>query len=131
MSAPIRCDIRDDWEDIRQYLVESIGVSSERPEDIYAACVYNQAHYFKNEDGFIILKETYDAFDKTKELFVWAAGSRRLGKSIIKENKDWIKSVAREIGAARISFFSEHKGLARLIGAGVSEVKTLYHMEVT
>lgn len=131
MATPMRSDIRDDWEDIRQYLVESIGVSSERPEDIYAACVYGNAHYFKNEDGFIILSETVDRYDKTKELFVWATGSRVLGKSIIRDNKEWIKSVARDIGAQRITFYTERKGLAKLIGSGVSEVKTLYHMEVT
>ena len=61
-------DIRTCWEEVKPGIVEILKdrTLSYRPEDVYAACVSEQAFLYKAAFGFVILTVEVDEFTKER-----------------------------------------------------------------
>lgn len=131
MEHPIQVDIREDWHLVKPVLTNMLLGYQDLPEDLYAACIYKDASYFRVEDGFIILQQRPLWNPKEKELFVWACCSFKTTNTLIRDNLPWLKEVAKQLGSKKITFWSRSRGLAALIGPDVKQVETHYEMEIT
>ncbi len=108
-------DLRVEWPWIRKGLERILESSRQSwiPEDVYMALKTGSAEAFRAVDlnetvGFVILQK-HEAIDCT-ELFIWAAYTLGDGRDFYED----VESIARDVGAKRVVFWSNRKGWDRL-----------------
>ena len=106
-------DIRTCWEEVRPGIIEVLKdrTLSYRPEDIYAACVTEQAFLYKASFGFVILTVEVDEFTKERTLFVWLGYLYEKGNNMWVEKRDWFDQLAKSIGCSYIGAHTKIKEL--------------------
>lgn len=105
-------DIRQHWDKVRPYIErikdEYPDSMTERPEDIYAACVNGDAAFYVTEDGFAICALDHDQYSGEVDFLVWvAARFEGSPKGAIKRYLPSFIDIAREYGCAAIKLHSK------------------------
>ena len=113
-----QADIRHYWYYVKaelEYLHKKDcerGVPDWIPEDIYAACVNQQAFFYLVDDGFVVLRSYIDD-DGYLALLVWVAVSDSNDHGALERNAPAIEQKAQEINARRVVFHSTRPGYLR------------------
>ena len=106
-------DIRTCWEEVKPGIVEILKdrTLSYRPEDVYAACVSEQAFLYKAAFGFVILTVEVDEFTKERTLFIWLGYTYEKGNNIWVQKRDWFSQLAKSIGCTYVAAHTKIKEL--------------------
>lgn len=119
--------IHDHWDDISLRVAECLAGDDDRPEDVYAACSYGDAHLYMADDGFAVLRKRQTR--RGIELRVWCAHCRGEQGALDRYDGE-IKRLAREIGARAAVFETHRLGFDRALPDGWKRVTTTYEMEI-
>ena len=85
------------------------------PEDVYAACMFNQAWCYEVDQGYVILSEDDIPHTKGKALTVWFALAIHCSESsAIIDNMQSFLALAKQAGSKRIEFYSSRPGFSRI-----------------
>ena len=106
-------DIRTCWDEVRPGIEEILKdrTLNYRPEDVYAACVAEQAFLYKASYGFVILTVEVDEFTKERTLFVWLGYTYEKGNNIWVQTRAWFDKIARSIGCTYVGAHTKIKEL--------------------
>jgi hypothetical protein len=127
-------DIREHWHWVKHGIEEVIKKTEATyiPEDIYAKCVYGEAHLFLNEGIFYITSITTDEFTMKKSFYLWITWA-----SIVHTKKQldshilYFIKLAKEQGCSFLEGGSPiDKVGAYLISTGFKPVATWYRKEI-
>jgi len=109
-------NIRLIWDQVRPGL-EYVGRVTQqewRPEDIYAACVANEAFLFCDEAGFVVVEPQTNRFTDERDLLVWVAYGK--GGDCFRRYESELVAIAHRFGASQLVAHSPRKGFGRLTG---------------
>lgn len=101
-SDPVLTDIREYWHWVRPALEEIIDESQFMdliPEDVYAACKAEDAHFWVTDDGFVVTTVLTEAYTGARSLLLWFAFARQRGGAEAVSHCAFFEQVARDIGA--------------------------------
>jgi hypothetical protein len=103
-------DIRAEWPRIRASLevVQAKAPSEWIPEDVYHALQSQQAAAYLSDDGLLVVQRLLTDFTRQPYLHVWIAEGDMTEAAL-----DFLKTVARNAGCARITFGSTRLGWAK------------------
>lgn len=107
-------DIRLKWDEIKAHVAALCEGHPERPEDIYAACVYGKASLLMCEDGYAICKLSECKYTGETIMWVWQASASIYGA--IEKYLPELERFARENGAVVMQHSSQRLGWQRLHG---------------
>lgn len=95
-------DIRSHWYWVRPALEEIIDESlfvDLIPEDVYAACKAEDAHFWVSDVGFVVTTVTTEAYTGARSLLLWFSYARQRGDAVGISHCAFFEQVARDIGA--------------------------------
>ncbi len=101
-SDLVLSDIRSHWHWVRPALEEIIDETlfvDLIPEDVYAACKAEDAHFWLSDDGFAVTTVTTEAYTGVRSLLLWFSYARHRGGAVGTKHCAFFGQVAREIGA--------------------------------
>ncbi|TAM30259.1 MAG: hypothetical protein EPN60_05295 [Nevskiaceae bacterium] len=127
MDALNPADIRDHWDRIAPAVAECLLGDEDRPEDVYAACLYGHAHLYLAADGFVVFKKRRTRLGT--ELRVWCAHCTGPAGALVRYRPD-VERLAKEIGARAAVFESHRPGFDRALPPGWKRVSAVYELEV-
>lgn len=81
---PALCDIRVEWDWVKPGIEEILSGSPQltfRPEDVYAACMSQQAALWCAPEGFVVTTAEVDEFTGDRTLLIWLAWAREKGQN--------------------------------------------------
>jgi hypothetical protein len=102
LSDWVLSDIRSHWHWVRPALEEIIGEGlfvDLIPEDVYAACKSEDAHFWLSDDGFVVTTVTIEAYTGVRSLLLWFSYARQRGDAVGVKHCAFFEQVARDIGA--------------------------------
>lgn len=108
-------NIRDCWDDIRPGLeaVRAKIGANWRPEDVYVACVMDQARLYVGETGFIVVQPRIDHIGQP-EFFIWIA--QAYGEGNIDRFQSSVDALAQEYGYKRLTMLTNRTAFIRMPG---------------
>lgn len=120
--------IRQVWNWLRPKLeyVKDIRGGTWRPEDVYAACVNNEAFLYTAPEGFVALKPMVDDYSGERFLLVWIAQGD--GGDCIDRYQEQLIEIARDAGYNRLQFWRRPHGECE--SKGWKKAYTIYELEI-
>jgi hypothetical protein len=111
---PICVDIREEWDWVRVGVEEILAEQPQltyRAEDVYAACVNNNALLWVTEqsDGFVVSTQETDSHTGDRTFLVWVAWTKVRGQNCVVKHYNFFADIARENG------FKYSKKVTRII----------------
>lgn len=128
MNGLTGADIRQHWDAVRAPIAECLAGDEDRPEDLYAACVYNDAAFYIAHDGFVVLRKRTTRLGA--ELRVWVGYCTGETGALARYGAE-LQRLAREISAVRIVFETRRAGFDRRLPEGWRRAASIYEMEVS
>ena len=105
-ADPVFADIRREWHWVKpgiEAILAEDKFLSFRPEDVYAACVGQEAHLWTTDDGFVVTTGETDPFSGERALLVWLAAANEQGQGLVTVHEQFFMQVAREAGFSRLT----------------------------
>jgi hypothetical protein len=118
---PWVADVRKEWDWVKKGVDEIVSTANVtyRAEDVYAACVSNQAVLWITNEGFVISTTEIDPFTEEKTMLLWLAWAVERGNDLVSKYQAFFERVAKEAGYGRMETRSPFLGLmSHLIGHG-------------
>lgn len=113
-AEPFVADVRREWDWVRPGIEEILGNSKSltyRAEDVYAACINQQAVLWVTSEGFVVSTTEVDTFTGKKAMFLWLAWAKERGNSLVSKYQLFFERVAREAGYSYLETRSPFLGL--------------------
>lgn len=113
-ADPVFGDIRKEWHWVKPGIQEILSESSSltfRAEDVYAACISQQAVLWVAEDGFVISTSEVDPFTDERTMFLWLAWAKERGNDLVSKYNGFFEQVARDAGYKQMETRSPFLGL--------------------
>lgn len=98
-----------------------------RPEDVYAACVNQQAVLWVTSEGFVVSTTETDPFNGEKTMFLWLAWAVERGNDLVSKYQPFFERVAREAGYHQLETRSPFMGLKAHLTERGWEVDTVVY----
>jgi len=131
---PIYASIRDYWDWAKTGLEEIISDNPSltfKPEDVYASCVNNQAHFWKAPEGFVVTSTEVDEFTQDKTFFIWLAWAKERGQSCVIKYYPFFEQVAKDAGYKNIEVRTAVSALEPyLVSEGWVKETVIYKREI-
>jgi hypothetical protein len=102
---PVYGDVRLEWDWVKQGVEEILAEQPQltfRPEDVYAACLNEEAHLWTAPEGFVISSIETDQFTGAKTLLLWLAWTKNRGQNCAIKYLPFFVGLARENGFKNI-----------------------------
>jgi hypothetical protein len=106
LDDPVFSDIRREWHWVKpgiEAILAEDKFLSFRPEDVYAACIAQEAHLWTTDDGFVVTIGETDPFSGERALLVWLAAANRQGQGLVNAHEGFFMRVAREAGFSKLT----------------------------
>ena len=113
-DEPVLANIREHWDWVREGVVEALATDPQTgvmPEDVFAACVSNQAHLWISEDGFLVTMGTTEAYSNERVLLLWIGWAKERGRSLLLDYQPFFKKQAKDAGFSALEFRTTVKAL--------------------
>ena len=104
-ANPARANIREEWAWVKQGIEEILAEQPQLtfiPEDVYAACLNQEAHIWVAPEGFVITTGERDEFTGARTFLVWLAWAKVRGQNCVIQYYDFFAAVAKENGFSNI-----------------------------
>tara|TARA_B110000977_G_scaffold5770_1_gene8136 strand:+ start:251 stop:703 length:453 start_codon:yes stop_codon:yes gene_type:complete len=104
-AKPALAHVRDEWSWVKQGIEEILAEQPQltfRPEDVYAACLNEEAYLWVAPEGFVITTAERDEFTGARTFFLWLAWAKDRGQSCAIKYISFFTSVAKENGFENI-----------------------------
>ena len=108
-NIPVIADIRREWDWVRPGVEEIIAAQPQltyRPEDVYAACVNQEATLFVRKgapgNDFAVTIVEFDKYSGEKGLFMWLAYLKQRGKKQASKLMEFFEQVGRDCGCSYV-----------------------------
>lgn len=102
---PVFGDIRKEWHWVKRGIEEILSLDPQltfRPEDVYAACVNQQAVLWVNDEGFVVSTTEVDPFNEEKTMLLWLAWAKKRGGDLVSKHGAFFEKVACEAGYSKL-----------------------------
>lgn len=117
-------DIRVAWPQIRDQVAALC--TDERPEDLYAACLYGKASLLMCEDGYVICRLQEDNTTGQQQMWIWQASASISGA--VEKYQHELDQLCIKSGASVMMMASSRKGWRKT--DGWEESHTIYVRKV-
>jgi len=100
-DSPTPAHVRDEWDWVRLGLEEILAEQPQltfRPEDVYAACLNEEAHLWVAPEGFVITTAERDEFTGARTFLLWLAWAKNRGQSCAIRYLPFFTQLARDSG---------------------------------
>lgn len=97
--------IREEWDWVKAGIEEILFEQAQltfRPEDVYAACLNEEAHLWVAPEGFVISTSELDPFTGARTFLLWLAWAKKRGQSCAIKYLPFFEQVAKESGFKNI-----------------------------
>lgn len=110
---PRVADVRREWNWIKRGVEEIVSTANVtyRVEDVYAACVTNQAVLWVTNEGFVISTTETDPYTDEKTMLLWLAWAVERGNDLVSKYQAFFERVAKEAGYSQLETRSPFLGL--------------------
>jgi hypothetical protein len=98
-DKPILAHIREEWVWVKRGIEEILAEQPQltfRPEDVYAACLNEEAHLWVAPEGFVITTAERDEFTGARTFLLWLAWAKNRGQSCAIKYLPFFAELARE-----------------------------------
>lgn len=105
-ADPVFADIRREWHWVKpgiEGILAEDRFLSFRPEDVYAACINEQAHLWITDEGFVVTTGETDPHSGERSLLVWLAAAVYQGQGLVSVHEAFFMRVAKEAGYSRLT----------------------------
>ena len=102
---PVIVPIRNNWEQVRAGIEEILAEQPQlkfRPEDVYAACLNEEAFLWVAPEGFVITTSEVCQFSGARTFLLWLAWVRKRGDNCAVKYISFFEEVARKHGFQNI-----------------------------
>lgn len=102
---PVLADVREEWVWVKPGVEEILKVDPKltfRPEDVYAACVMNQAQLWVASEGFVVTSGETDPFTNRRTLVLWLAWAFNRGTDMVSKYQNFFGDLARQTGYVQL-----------------------------
>ena len=127
-------DIREHWHWVKHGVEEVIEKTGATyiAEDVYAKCIYKDAHLFLNEGIFYIVTVTTDEFNMKKSLCLWITWASIVHtKKELNNHINYFSKIAKEQGCSFLETGSPITKLGTyLVSIDFKPVVTWYKKEI-
>ena len=120
-DEPQLADIRDHWHWVRDGIQEILTDQEQLtfiPEDVYAACVNNQAQLWIAPEGFVITTGLKDEYARTSTLLIWIAWAEERGKDCVLKYMAFFSEQASKAGYIELEVRTPKPFAQRWLDAG-------------
>lgn len=121
--------VRDVWDQIKGAVAEILQGEDERPEDVYAALVHGEAHLYRSDEGFIVLRAVKNSYTRRVDLVVWLAQSFVFGVNREAYQRE-LERLAQVAGASRIIFHTQRNGWEKVLDERWLKKRVTFQMEI-
>jgi hypothetical protein len=100
-ANPARANIREEWAWVKQGIKEILAEQPQLtfiPEDVYAACLNQEAHLWVAPEGFVITTAERDEFTGARTFLLWLAWAKNRGQSCAIRYLPFFTQLARDSG---------------------------------
>jgi hypothetical protein len=104
-DSPTYANVRDEWDWVKQGVEEILAEQPQltfRAEDVYAACLNEQAHLWVAAEGFVITTSEVEDFSGHKTFLLWLAWAKDRGQSCAIKYLPFFAQIAKENGFKNI-----------------------------
>lgn len=104
-DKPTFAQVREEWVWVKRGIEEILAEQPQltfRPEDVYAACLNEEAHLWVAPEGFVITTAERDEFTGKKTFLVWLAWAKKRGASCVIKYYSFFAQVAKDNGFSNI-----------------------------
>lgn len=105
-ADPVFADIRREWHWVKpgiEGILAEDKFLSFRPEDVYAACINEQAHLWTTDEGFVVTTGETDPFSGERSLLVWLAAAVYRGQGLVSVHEEFFMRIAKEAGYSKLT----------------------------
>ena len=98
---PVLAHIREEWDWVKRGIEEILAEQPQltfRAEDVYAACLNEEAHLWVATEGFVISTAERDEFTGARTFFLWLAWTKDRGQSCAIKYIPFFVNIAKENG---------------------------------
>lgn len=98
---PVLAHIREEWDWVKRGIEEILAeqpLLTFRAEDVYAACLNEEAHLWVAPEGFVISTAERDEFTGARTFFLWLAWAKDRGQCCAIKYIPFFTNVAKESG---------------------------------
>ena len=102
---PQMVPVRDHWGWVKRGVEEILAEQPQltfRPEDVYAACLSEQAHLWVAPEGFVITTGERDQFTGSRTFLVWLAWAKERGQNCVIKYYPFFAQIAKANGFSNI-----------------------------
>ncbi len=107
LDEPVLANIREHWDWVREGIVEALATDPQTgvmPEDVFAACVSNQAHLWISEDGFLVTMGTTETYSNERVLLLWIGWAKERGRNLAVAHQPFFEKQAKDAGFSALEF---------------------------
>ena len=107
LYEPVLANIREHWDWVREGVVETLTTDPQTgvmPEDVFAACVNNQAHLWVFEGGFLVTTGTTETYSNERILLLWIGWTKERGRNLALAYQPFFEKQARDAGFSALEF---------------------------
>jgi len=126
--------VRDHWEWVKRGVEEILAEQPQltfRPEDVYAACLSEQAHLWVVPEGFVITTGERDQFTGSRTFLFWLVWAKERGQNFRDKYYPFFEHVARENGFQKIETRTPVSALEEyLVAEGWTKDTVIYTREL-
>lgn len=100
-DKPVLAHIREEWDWVKRGIEEILAEQPQltfRAEDVYAACLNEEAHLWVAPEGFVISTAERDEFTGARTFFLWLAWTKDRGQSCAIKYIPFFVNIAKENG---------------------------------
>ena len=104
-DSPTYANVRDEWDWVKLGVEEILAEQPQltfRAEDVYAACLNEEAHLWVAPEGFVITTAERDEFTGARTFLLWLAWTKDRGHSCATKYISFFTAVAKERGFKNI-----------------------------
>ena len=115
-ANPTIGSVREHWDWVKVGIEEILAEQPQltfRPEDIYAACLNEEAHLWVAPEGFLITTAERDQFTGQRTFLLWLAWTKYRGLNCAIKYLPFFEGVAKENG---FQFIETRTPIAKLEG---------------
>ena len=102
---PAIVPIRDYWDEVRVGIEEILAEQPQlkfRPEDVYAACLNEEAYLWIAPEGFVVSSSEVCQFTGARTFLLWLAWAKKRGDNCAFKYLPFFEEVARKHGFQNI-----------------------------
>lgn len=104
-ADPVLSDVRSEWDwvgyGVQDILKQDVNLTF-RPEDVYAACLMEQALLWTTDEGFVVTTSEVDQFTGERTFLIWLAWARLRGQNLALKHRVFFEEAAKDAGFAKI-----------------------------